>query len=540
MVNPGGESTMLGQWRVVLRQAEEAARAGRFEEAFALVSRPDVLDHHHAGQFRSRLALDLIARATRRGAVDDLAGAIEDLDLSERIGAPPDSLAAARLSLADKVSEEIRADLEAGEPIRVLERIEELARHKISGPALRRSREIAEAWQSGLAEGRRGEFGRAQEQLDRAERFATGAGAVGAQQSIAAAKADLETRQKGVSPKIELLYTALADGKWPQILTAAEAVLVTVPEHPAARQARSRAWQQIAAIGPVAAAQWPQRGVRSSPATRQAGSESPDLLADGTNPTEGDGIVWLNASRTDTGTKAPLPGDSKEAVAGNTTAMAGAWRLKGPARPLARAETSGPKGRFLLWVDAVGGYLVCLDDAIVLGRAGSDSHADVPLMGDLSRNHATLIRNGEAYLLKAHQPSFVNGKPVGDQVVLHDGDIIRLGSTVELEFRQPSPVSATARLSILSRHRLPLAVDGVLLMAETCIVGGATQSHIYAPALASPVVIYRQAGSLWCRAAGAFDVDGRTCASRAPLTLQSSVLGDGFSFSLEPLGSQPV
>ena len=190
-----------------------------------------------------------------------------------------------------------------------------------------------------------------------------------------------------------------------------------------------------------------------------------------------------------------------------------------PPRPLARVETAGPKGRFLLWVDAVGGYLVCLDDRIVLGRAGPDSHADIPLMGDLSRNHATLLRNGEGYLLQAHHASFVNGKPVVDQAVLHDGDVIRLGSTVELEFRQPSPVSATARLSILSRHRLPLAVDGVLLMAETCIVGEALQAHIPAPALKNPVVLYRQAGALWCRAVGAFDVDGRTCASRAPLTL---------------------
>jgi hypothetical protein len=211
-----------------------------------------------------------------------------------------------------------------------------------------------------------------------------------------------------------------------------------------------------------------------------------------------------------------------------------------PARPLVRAQADGPKGRFLLWVDGVGGYLVCMDDRIVLGRAGPDSHADVPLMGDLSRNHATLVRNGEGYLLQAHQASFVNGKPVAEQVVLRDGDVIRLGSTVELEFRQPSPVSATARLSIVSRHRLPLAVDGVLLMAETCIVGEAAQAHIPAPALLNPVVLYRQAGALWCRAPGAFDVDGKTCAARAPLTLQSSVLGDGFSFSLEPLGNQVV
>ena len=39
MVNPGGESTMLGQWRIVLRQAEEAARLGRYEEAYALATR---------------------------------------------------------------------------------------------------------------------------------------------------------------------------------------------------------------------------------------------------------------------------------------------------------------------------------------------------------------------------------------------------------------------------------------------------------------------------------------------------------------------
>ena len=549
MVNPGGESTMLGHWRIVLRQAEEAARVGRFEEAYSLANRADVADHHHAVQFRSRLALDLIARATRRGTVDDLSGAIEDLDLAERMAAPPDSLAAARLNLADRVADEVRSSLDAGEPARALERIEQLMRHRITGPSLRRTREIAEAWQGGLAEGLRGEFGRAHELLDRAERLATGAGAIAAQQAIAAAKNELENRQKGVAPKVEALYLALSEGKWPQILAAAEAVLTSVPEHPAARQARTRAWQQIAAIGPAGAAQWPQRGARVAQAAAMIepgpGANPEEEPSPPAGP-EAEGIFWLSGlTGRGMGPGATLPG-AEPRTGARTQAGRGPvrpvvpQRAGTPARPIARAEAAAPKGRFLLWVDAVGGYLVCLDDRIVLGRAGPDSHADIPLMGDLSRSHATLVRNGEGYLLKAHQASFVNGKPVVDQVVLRDGDVIRLGSTVELEFRQPSPVSATARLSIVSRHRLPLAVDGVLLMAETCIVGEALQAHIPAPALKSPVVLYRQAGTLWCRAEGAFDVDGRTCASRAPLTLQSSVLGDGFSFSLEPLGTQSV
>src|SRR5271166_5540765 len=264
MVNPGGESTMLGQWRIVLRQAEEAARAGRYDEAFALASRSDVADHNQAVQFRGRLGLDLIARANRRGTADDLAGAVSDLHLAERIGAPPDSLAAARRSLDDQVADEIRTDLDAGEPARALERIAELARHKISGPALRRYREIAEAWHTAGAEARRGEFGLAHEHLNRAERLAAGAGVIGAQNAVAAARRDLEGKQKTSAPKVEALYTALADAKWPQILTAAEAILAEIPDHPAARQARAKAWQQIAAIGPSGAAQWPQRGARGA------------------------------------------------------------------------------------------------------------------------------------------------------------------------------------------------------------------------------------------------------------------------------------
>lgn len=443
------------------------------------------------------------------------------------------------------MADEIRADLDAGEPTRVLQRIEELARHKISGPALRRYREIAEAWHTAVAEARRGEFGHAHEHLDRAERLAGGAGAIAAQNAVVAARHDLETRQKTATPKVEALYTALAEGKWPQILATAEAVLVAVPEHPAARQARAKAWQQIAAIGPTSTAQRPTPGARTAQAAALLGlNPAPERpAAESVRPirgetlsvppgsprpagTEADGIVWLNAD-----------GDGPASPPGTPPVPA---RNPAPARPLARSEAAGPKGRFLLWVDAVGGYLVCLDDRIVLGRAGPDSPADVPLMGDLSRNHAILIRSGESYMLQAHHPSFVNGKPVADQAVLRDGDVIRLGSTVELEFRQPSPVSATARLVIVSRHRLHLAVDGVLLMAETCIVGGKGPAHIPTPAINDPVVLYRQGNALWCRAPGSFDVDGRTCAARAPLTMQSSVLGDGFSFSLEPLGSHPV
>src|SRR5207249_4863670 len=131
MVHPSGKSTMLGHWRVVLKQAEESARAGRLEEALALASQADVAEHRQAVQLRGRLAVELIGRAARRGQADDLAGAIGDLQVAEQYGAAPDVLAAARLSLADQVAEDIRADLDAGETARVIQRVEHLTRHRI-------------------------------------------------------------------------------------------------------------------------------------------------------------------------------------------------------------------------------------------------------------------------------------------------------------------------------------------------------------------------------------------------------------------------
>jgi hypothetical protein len=483
MVNTGDRSTMLGQWRIVLRQAEEAARAGRFDEALVLASRADVADHRRAVLLRGRLTLELIDRATRRAAADDLAGAIADLALAECHAAPPDVLAAARLKVADQVADEVRAGLDAGDPARVLERIDGLARHHISGPSLRRSREVADAWQKAIEEMRRGEFGAAREALERAERLAGDA----AKAALATCRRELELRQAAASPPIERFYEALRGGEWAAILAASEAVLELVPEHPAARQARARAWQQIGALGPSVSL--PRR---NAPV----------------------GIVALPEREAARPAAGPAPAAARE-------------RPKD--RPVAPGE------RFLLWADAVGGYLVCLGDEVILGRAGPDGVADVPLLGDLSRRHAALIRSGDGYLLRGYHTTFLNNRKV-EAATLCDGDVIRLGSTLELEFRQPSPVSTTARLDLVSRHRLPVAVEGVILMAETCIVGPSRQAHVPAPALERAVVLYRQGASLWCKADGEFEVDGQPQVRRAPLTFRSNVLGEGFSFSLEPLG----
>ncbi len=499
---------MLGQWRLALRQAEETAKAGRYEEALAGLAQPSVCDHRQVIQLRSRLANDLLDRGGRRAEVDDFPGAIGDIALAERHGAPAERVARARLELADDSVASIDLILQAGDPARALEGIERLSQQSISSPGLRHCLELAEAWKRGLAESRRGEFGVAREALEQARRLAK-------PPVLAVLEAVLQetaARQAGVQEPIERLYKAMAvaDPNWGEVLLAAEAVLELVPDHPVARQARAGGWQRIAALRPGAAL----------PASPFSGLSAG--LTDIRQRTDGVGTV-LAASR-------EVPD-----VAPGQAVLAG-MAARGTDQTASSATDSFSDGRFYLWADAIGGYLICLESQVVLGRAGPDSQADVTILGDLSRRHATLTRQGDGYSVQPHQPTFLNGQPILNQVPLRDQDRIRLGDSVELVFRQPSPVSATARLDLISRHRMPLAVSAAILMAETCILGPGPQSHVPAPRLSAPVVLFRQAGQLWCRARQPFEVDGRPFQERSALPSTARVQGAEFSFSLEPLG----
>ncbi len=75
---------------------------------------------------------------------------------------------------------------------------------------------------------------------------------------------------------------------------------------------------------------------------------------------------------------------------------------------------AGP--RFLLWVDGVGGYLVCLADEVVIGQAIPHGGADVPIQGDLSRLHATIRRQGEGYLLQPDAETRVDRRRRGGRL----------------------------------------------------------------------------------------------------------------------------
>ncbi len=219
-----------------------------------------------------------------------------------------------------------------------------------------------------------------------------------------------------------------------------------------------------------------------------------------------------------------------------------AERVTVAARPPATAEPAPapapePPQRVLLWIDGVGGYLICLGTRLTIGQSTADTYVDVPLIADVSRLHATLTRDAEGYLLESVRPVLVNGRPV-DKALLRPNDRVTLGDNCQMQFRQPAAVSTSARLDLVSGHRMPLAVDGVLLMADTLLLGPGTQVHVCMPDLKQPVVLFRGKDGLGVRHAGGFSANGRGCKDRAVLGWDATVTADDFAFAIEALGTR--
>lgn len=193
-----------------------------------------------------------------------------------------------------------------------------------------------------------------------------------------------------------------------------------------------------------------------------------------------------------------------------------------------------PMRRFFLWIDGVGAYLVCLSNRISIGQATGEGPVDIPLFADVSRIHAALTRDAECYLIEASKAVSLNSAPA-EKAVLQHGDRITLGSSCQMTFELPVPGGLSARLGLSGGRRLPMAVDGVLLMADMLVLGGGEKAHVRVPDLDKPIYLIRQKDQLLMKWDGEFRIEGTKHEGRAPLPRAGTVVADAFTFAVEPV-----
>ena len=216
--------------------------------------------------------------------------------------------------------------------------------------------------------------------------------------------------------------------------------------------------------------------------------------------------------------------------------------------PASRTATGS---RYTLWIDGVGAWQVLTSPVVTLGRAqapvsplltkmslpmkDTSDEADVAIMSSLSRNHVQLERVNESWVLTAHAATDVEGRPVDGQTVLSDDCEITVGGSVRVGFCVTTPLSASARLSFLSEHRPAGAVDGVVLMAQTCLMGPGPENHVRCPQWPTSLVLVRGRSGLAVKSRKDIFVDGSLATGLTPLSSGQVVSGTDFRFRLEEI-----
>jgi hypothetical protein len=197
-------------------------------------------------------------------------------------------------------------------------------------------------------------------------------------------------------------------------------------------------------------------------------------------------------------------------------------------------ERPASKDCYYLWVDGVGAFQLFTSEEVTIGGPTRDKDpADLVLLANLSRRHATFLRSDEGYVLEAHGACKVADRPVEGRTHLNNNYRLELGTGVRLRFRVPSVLSATAVIDFASDHRPSRSIDGVILMDETCLLGPTADNHVVCPEWNETVVLFRKPEGFWCKSQSRVAIDGQWSDSGGPVKPGSCVSGTDFRFRLE-------
>lgn len=478
---------MFQPWRIQLREAEQAFQGGLLDEAQRLLTVGGLIEYLPGKKLSLKVANSLAKRGQQQAQLGDTSAGWRDLAAGSQLAGETAPLIRLRSQLIDQAMDEAERYLAGDDPVTAVERLKKLRGRDVDSDRVRRLMRAAQCVDTARRHARRGDFSLAETEFSRA----------------VACRDDLETLDNRLSEcRVKMkqhdeltgrMHAALAKGDWNSVIDASDQLLRLAPENESVRELRRRAWKAVGG------------GLRQ---TRLSARRSPNPVG-----------ASVKTAAPESRSVAAVPGRRRE--------------TSGQAEKIVVTTESENKDRFLMWIDAVGGFLVCLKDEIVLGQPVAGSQADVAILADISRRHAVIRREGENYTISPCHKVRLDGEPIVSTATLRDGCLIDLGDAVKIRFSRPNPLSTTARLDFVSHHRTQPQADAVLLMAATCILGPKPNSHVVCRGWTDDVILFRDGDQLICRSTGTLEIDGTPHQRSAPVTLNSRISSDDFSLSLE-------
>ncbi len=154
--------------------------------------------------------------------------------------------------------------------------------------------------------------------------------------------------------------------------------------------------------------------------------------------------------------------------------------------------------RLLILVDGSGSYLLIRNAQATIGRAATDSPADIPIVSNLSERHAEIVRVDDDYFIFANREVNIDGRNI-QQKLLQNGDKIILGKRAKLTFNLPSRKSTSAVLDLSGSGKLPNDVKRIIMFDRLATVGRRSNAHIAVTTASEDLVLYERGGKLWLR-----------------------------------------
>lgn len=485
-------STMFPAWRLRFWEARAAYRNGRYDDAAKLVLAASVRDFLPIKRLAADVAAKMVERAGQRFEGSDSLAGWQDLAIAERLGGQTDAIHQTRRRYVEQAVNEVQRYLAAGHIGAAQVRLQGLQQRGLCNEHTRILGQLARLMEKAQTRASRGHFQPAVAAMEQAAAIArTLVPVTDTMKEIVDRLSNAASRLAASAGECQRLsaemHAALAAKNWNAVLSTSEALLTLAPQHTAAAQARRRAWH---AVG---------MDVTQAGATNQL-----------VHP------VSLEIH------KAPVRGERST-------------RRSVCSREVDTVTGSEHPRRALLWVDAVGGFLMCMDDGVVLGQPAPGGPIAVPILADLSRRHAIIRRDAGAYVLEPLQRTRVDGREIDGPHVLADQQLIQLGDNVRIRFTRPHALSATARLTIESHHKTQPSADAVLLMADSCVLGPHAHCHVRCRHWQRDVVVYRQNDRWYCQAEVPVSIDGVPAIGPCEIKSGTRVEGEDFSFTWETL-----
>ena len=434
-----------------------------------------------------RLMVALVSRAEARMSRDNLVGAWSDL--TQAVDVAPaerqDELSRQTNRLVELTIERARGELIAGNPQRTGQLLELLDQRRVLDWRADQLRETIGSLEQADTQAALGQFDSAIESLEAAYRR---------QPELDQLPGRIDACRRSREQVDQLsrkLQAAALQSQWTEVEQLSKKLLEIAPRHEIAQAARTHAHRQR------------QRLTESGKRQTHAGDGPPAM--------------------------APALSDSHSFFLAEPRVAVTPRLPDGDVSPRWRDD------QFLLWVDGVGGYLVCLDSALVIGQARPAAEVAIGLQGDLRKRHARVEFLAGQHLVHPLGPVSLDGQPQPNPFVLKNGQQLELGEDVHLRYSQPHPLSKTARLDFASRHRTQPWSDGIILATQTVLLGPNPRNHIVCRHWQGEVIFFRRGDTWYCRSQLPFQVDKGPEQTEAPIHFQSQIVGEQFSMTLEPI-----